>query len=98
MFETSVASIRIWLGGARTRIQLADTRTTRGAEAEPAEDARRARASQGRRGRLLAAEAKAADPRRAAEAKAANDARRPLDSNWVRFAKNGVFVLFMFYA
>jgi len=41
MFETSVASIRILLGGARTRTQLADTRAapeTRRAEAEAAED------------------------------------------------------------
>jgi hypothetical protein len=84
MFETSVASIRIWLGGARTRAQLADERAaqeTRRAEAKTAEDAHRAAEAKADADARFAAEAKAAEEaHRTAEAKAAEEARRTAEA------------------
>jgi fused signal recognition particle receptor len=84
MFETSVASIRIWLGGARTRAQLPDERAaqeTRSAEAKTAEDAHRAAEAKADADSRFAAEAKAAEEaHRTAEAKAAEEARRTAEA------------------
>jgi hypothetical protein len=83
LFETSVASIQIWLRGARTRTQVAAARAAEGAhraEAKAAEDERRAAEAKAAEDARRAAEAKAAEDARRAKAKAAEDARRAAEA------------------